>query len=63
MLNPGATPIGAVRLTELRTALNGVYEEAARTAPTCTQTSVIGGSAVVRAVAIAELRAAILGLW
>ena len=59
----GVTPVRAVHVQELRTALAEAYAAAGRTAPAFTDATIVQGASVVRAVHIAELRAAIVALW
>ena len=59
----GVTPVKAVHLAELRTALGDVYAAASATPPTYTYPTVIAGATIITAVDIAELRSAVLAIW
>ena len=61
-LSPGVT-VSAGHLTELRTALADVYIAAARTVPTWHPATITGGSTVITAAQITELRSATRALW
>ena len=52
----------AVHLTDLRTALGQAYIACGQSAPTCTDATLTAGTMVIKAVHIAELRAAVLAL-
>ena len=62
-LAQGVTPVRAVDVAELRTALAEAYTAAGRTPPTYTDPTLAPGVTVVTATHIAELRAAVLALW
>jgi uncharacterized protein (DUF1501 family) len=59
-LVPGVTLVKRVHLTEMRTALAGVYAAASRPAPNFAD---ISGPVFISAAHIAELRSAILAMW
>jgi photosystem II stability/assembly factor-like uncharacterized protein len=58
---PGQTPIRAVHLTEMRSALNGAYFAAGLPTPTYTDDPLMGGT-TVKAIHFTELRAAVINL-
>jgi len=60
-LTPGTTPFRTLHVLELRTALNQVYQSLGRAVPTYTDPTIVAGQ-MVRAVHIAELRAAVQAL-
>ncbi|PYM45700.1 MAG: hypothetical protein DME14_20000, partial [Candidatus Rokuibacteriota bacterium] len=60
-LTPGTTPFRTLHVLELRTALNQVYQSLGRAVPTYTDPTIVAGQ-MVRAVHIAELRAAVRAL-
>lgn len=60
-LNVGVTTVKAAHIVELRTALGEAYVAAGKTAPTFSAAPAAGGT--VSALHIAELRAAVIGLW
>ena len=62
MIVPGVTPVKAVHITQMRTALSQAYQAAGRTPPTYSEPSLIAGQTPIRAAHIAELRAAVLAL-
>ena len=51
-----------VHLTELRAALDAVYDAVARSRPSYTDATVTAGTTAVEAVHVMELRAAVLAL-
>jgi hypothetical protein len=59
---PGVTPVKAVHVTQMRTALTQAYQAAGRTAPSFSDPSLTAGLTAVRAAHIAKLRAAVLAL-
>jgi hypothetical protein len=61
MLIPGITPINAINLTELRTALNDAYLAVRRTPPTYTDPIGVAGL-VIKAIHLNELRAGVRAL-
>ena len=58
MLIPGITPINAIHLTELRTALNDAYRAVGRTPPTYTDSPAVTGL-IIKAVHLNELRSSV----
>jgi len=58
-LVPFATPVKAVHITELRTALTDAYRAVYRTAPPFVDTPLIAGETPLRALHLAELREAV----
>ena len=61
MLVPGITPIKAIHLTELRTALNGAYLAVGRTRPTYTDPTVRAGL-IIKGIHLSELRSSVRAL-
>jgi hypothetical protein len=61
-LTPGSTPAKVVHVTELRTALNQVYQAAGRTVPTYTDPTVVARVLVIKAIHLTELRTAVSAL-
>jgi len=61
VLIPGITPINAIHLTELRTALNDAYRAVGRTPPTYTDSTAVAGL-IIKAVHLNELRAGVRAL-
>ena len=61
-LSAGTTPVRAVHVAELRTALTEAYAAAGRTAPTFTDPALTTGVTLVRAVHISEIRSALLAI-
>jgi len=61
VLIPGITPINAIHLTELRTALNDAYRSVGRTPPTYTDSTAVAGL-IIKAVHLNELRAGVRAL-
>ena len=59
MLTPGVTPVRSVHLTELRAALDAVYDAAGRPRPNYTDAVVTAGVSVVKAAHVTELREAV----
>ena len=51
-----------MHLTELRTALDAVYDAAARPRPSYTDAAVTAGATTIEAVHLTELRAAVVAL-
>ena len=62
VLVAGVTPVGAIHLAEMRTALTQAYQAALLAPPTYTDPAIAAGQVPVRAAHIAELRAAVLAL-
>jgi len=58
VLIPGITPINAIHLTELRTALNDAYLAVGRTPHTHTDSTAEGGL-IIKAVHLNELRSSV----
>ena len=56
------TPVKRVHLTELRAALNAVYDAVARPRPDYMDATVTAGVTAIKAVHIMELRAAVAAL-
>ena len=61
ILTPGITPINAIHLTELRTALNEAYLATGRFPPTYTDPAAAAGL-IIEAVHLNELRAGVRAL-
>ena len=59
---PGVTPVKAVHLTELRTALEEAYAVAGRTAPEFTDPAIVRGVTAIRTVHVTELQEAVRAL-
>ena len=55
----GVTPVRSVHLTELRAALDAVYDAAGRPRPNYTDADVTAGVSVVKAAHVTELREAV----
>jgi hypothetical protein len=62
VLTPGSSRFRLINVTEMRTALAQAYQAAARTPPTYTDAVIVANQTPVRAVHIAELRAAVRAL-
>jgi len=59
-LTVGATQVKAVHLTELRTALNGVYDAQGKTPPTYKEDpTIFPGQTAIKKAHIAEIRQAV----
>ena len=56
----GVTPVRRVHLTELRSALDAVYDAAGRSRPSYADARSLAGANPVRAAHIMELRAAVM---
>jgi len=61
VLIPGITPINAIHLTELRTALNDAYLAVGRTPPTYTDPTA-AAELIIKAVHLNELRSGVRAL-
>ena len=61
-LTPGVTPVKRVHLTELRAALDAVYDAVGRARPSYMDATVTAGTTAIRAAHIMELRAAVAAL-
>ena len=61
-LTPGTTPVRRVHLTELRAALDAVYDALGRTRPSYTDATVAAGATAIEAVHLTELRKAVAAL-
>ena len=57
------TPIRAVHVSELRTALGAVYQARGQGQPSYTDPTVVAGTTGIKAVHVSELRAAIRAVW
>lgn len=55
----GVTQIKAVYLTELRTALNGVYDKLGQVRPTYTDPTITAGQTTIKKAHVAEIRNAV----
>jgi hypothetical protein len=62
VIAPGATPVKAVHLAEMRTAQAQAYQAAGRTPPSFSDPALTARLTLVRAAHIAELRAAVRAL-
>ena len=58
-LTVGATQVKAVHLTELRTALNGVYDAQGKTQPTYTDPTITAGQTAIKKAHIEEIRSSV----
>ena len=59
----GVTPVQALHLTELRTALDQAYQVAGRgPRPTYTDPTIVAGETIIKASHLIQLRAALLAL-
>jgi len=58
-LSVGTTQIKAVHVTELRTALNGVYDAVGKARPTYTDSTITAGQTTIKKAHIAEIRQAV----
>ena len=58
-MTPRITPAKVIHVTELRTALNQAYQAAGRTLPTYTDSTVVTGVTIIKAVQLNELRTAV----
>jgi hypothetical protein len=61
-LTRGTTPIKAVHIRELRTALNQVYQALGRALPAYTDSTIVAGQTTAKAAHIQELRTAVSAL-
>jgi len=59
---PGRVLPPLVHLTELRTALDQAYQAAGQTPPTYTDSAVVAGLTVIKAIHLNELRTAVRAL-
>ncbi len=62
ILRAGVTPVRQPHVTELRTALDAVYDARRRPRPTYTDPVLTAGVTLVKAVHVTELRRAVLML-